>query len=581
MTISSSLRPGDIFADDFRIIALLAQGGMGAVYTVDQISTGQRRALKVLHEQYVSNSAVRQRFEQEARLTADVRSAHIVQTVGAGIDAHTGHPWIAMELLEGQTLEQRYPEGRAAPWDEARGVFAQLGHGLGAAHDVGLVHRDIKPDNILFCSSQIVGLPFVVKLIDFGIAKLAQPASRLGTMVMGSPLWMAPEQMNGTAALSTTTDIWALGLLAFRLLTGGYYWETARDLDLPPLLQEIVGGPLVPPSRRALERGLGPLLPDGFDAWFFRCVAREPAARFPHARVATDALLLLLGAPSARLRPTLPSLAERPRVAPLLNGHGPASPPGSPSLGPSARSAGTGPTTGAPSSSRAPRVVLRQRELQSAAEFVDQHATDLSLRGMHIATQRPLGIGSRLRLEVRVAHDALLAAGTALVVRHEPTGMWVQFLQLEGPLVDELARREQSPGLRRATRPSEQGSLLVVRRECVAWHLRRRSHGSRGSLLGRCDRAPLAPLLRTTRHPACAWASPWLARSRPASQQRHHAPHRPRRPRRPHRPRRHRPSRAPRCPSCRPARPRMPRCRRPRGRPSRSSCAPTSSCRRS
>ena len=431
MTAAEGLAVGEIFAGDFRVRRLLAQGGMGAVYVVDQLSTGRPRALKIMHAQFVANPALRQRFEQEARLTADIRSAHIVETVAAGIDVSSGHPWIAMELLDGKPLDHRYPYGEAAPWDAVRGIFAQLGHGLGATHDIGLVHRDLKPDNILFCESQVAGLPYVIKLIDFGIAKLAQPAQRLGTLVMGSPLWMAPEQLDGRAELTTTTDVWALGLLAFRLLTGDYYWKNARSTDLAPILHELTALPLVPPTARSAELGLTAPLPPGFDAWFLQCLRRTPSERFASARPAVDALLLLLGAPGARHAETKPSVGSASRLPdPLVS---------------APHSAGAT----VPRSAASQRLVVRHRDSRSTEAFVDQHQAGLSLRGMRVETMKPLPLGTRLRLEVRIAGDVLIAEGTAVVARRTAGEMWLEFLQLEGPMVEELALRARPPGLHR------------------------------------------------------------------------------------------------------------------------------------
>ena len=440
MKASGLLGEGESFAGDFRIVKLLAQGGMGSVYLAHQNSTGQQRALKVLHAQYAPNAAMRQRFEQEARVTALVRSAHIVQTVGAGIDVVSGHPWIAMELLEGQTLEERYPEGRPASREELSLVMAQLGHGLGAAHDAGIVHRDLKPDNILFCDSQLQGMPFLVKVIDFGIAKQAAVAPKPGTAVMGSPLWMAPEQMNAQSDLTTATDVWAIGLLAFRLLTGRYYWRTAGSSDLLPLIQEISSKERLPASERARELGLEELLPGGFDAWFLRCVQRSPEARFRDAHAAIDAFMIVLGAPPHRFAATLASVAgtEITRAANSL-GEPPAS---------RASLLGEG-ALPPPSGTKTQRLVIRHRDLPSVEAFLDHHGQGISLDGITLSTPRPLPVGTRLRVEVRIAEDRLIGEGLASVASATAREMRLQFAQLRGPLVDQLAKRENAPGLNR------------------------------------------------------------------------------------------------------------------------------------
>ncbi len=433
MSAAETLAPGDLFAGDFQVLGMLAQGGMGAVYVAHQVSTGQRRALKILHERFADNESMRQRFEQEARVAARIRSAHVVQTVGAGIDRVTGHPWLAMELLEGQTLEQHYPEGTTATAAELRLLMAQLGHGLGAAHDENIVHRDLKPDNIFLCRSQFEGLPFVIKLIDFGIAKQLSLTSNRDTLVMGSPLWMAPEQLDGRKSVSPATDVWALGLLAYRLLTGRVYWKTGGQAGLLPLMHEMTVKEMVPPSLRAREERLTVSLPPGFDEWFTRCLEREPGARYRDGRAATEPLLALLGAPRRALDSTRPSvgMTSAPPAASLEPTPSPR-PPAQPT-----------PPGGA---SRTPRMVLRKRELHTVDEFLAQHDGTLTLEGIQIATSRPLPVGTSLRLEVRVADEALLAEGIATVASASGDSMHLTFVHLRGPLVDELVRRARAGG---------------------------------------------------------------------------------------------------------------------------------------
>ncbi len=310
MTTLPRLTPGVVFAQDYKIVRPLAEGGMGSVYVVEQLSTGKARALKVMHPMYVSDPKLRERFTQEARIGGKIASEHIVETVAAGVDAPPGTPWLVMELLEGEDLASTLARRGPLPVDEARELLAQLCDGLGAAHALGIVHRDLKPENLFVEVSHRRGVAFTLKMLDFGVARqLAMGVASQATMAVGTPLWMAPEQSDGRS-LSPATDVWALGLIAFQVLTGKVYWlaaNRAEGVDLAALLYELLGGPIDPASVRATALGSPTVLPRGFDAWFARCVHREPTARFQHANEAgawLPAALDPAGAPPIALAPT-------------------------------------------------------------------------------------------------------------------------------------------------------------------------------------------------------------------------------------------------------------------------------------
>ncbi len=320
MSSGPRLAAGTVIGGDYLIQRPLASGGMGAVYVAEQRSTGKLRALKVMHPELVPDVKSRLRFVEEARVGARIASEHIVDVVGAGVDEATGVPWLAMELLEGESLDAIVSrEGGLAP-AVVRELFLQMGHALGAAHDRGIVHRDLKPENVFVARAMRTGASLTVKILDFGIAKTIQEskAGVTSTSPIGTPLFMAPEQGTPGAQLRAATDVWALGLIAFHALTGRHYWLAAsHGHGVQALFAEVFVHPLVPASRRAAELGAPAPLPPGFDAWFARCVVREPEARFPDARVAIDALLSLLsgGAPAARPSPyaaTVPAAATQP-----------------------------------------------------------------------------------------------------------------------------------------------------------------------------------------------------------------------------------------------------------------------------
>ncbi len=293
------LTPGMVFARDFRVLRHLSAGGMGAVYVVEQVSTQRQRALKIMLPDLVREPKARERFMQEATVSARIRSDHVVEVVGAGVEETTGTPWIAMELLEGEELADTMRRRRALPPGEVMEVFRQLCHGLGAAHRGGLVHRDLKPENIFMCAARREGVSFTVKILDFGIAKVVGESrtSAASTSAIGSPLWMAPEQAD-QGMIRPATDVWALGLIAFHLLTGVYYWRIANteNFVFPALLKEVYMDAIEPASQRAAAFGVAPLLPPNFDAWFARCLVRDPTLRFHDASEALAALLPVLGA---------------------------------------------------------------------------------------------------------------------------------------------------------------------------------------------------------------------------------------------------------------------------------------------
>jgi serine/threonine protein kinase len=316
----AELRPGEVFARDFRIVRPLAQGGMGAVFVALQLSTGSLRALKVMHPKLVTDAKNRERFVQEARVGALIKSDHVVEVVGAGVDETTGIAWLAMELLEGETLGQAIEARGAMRWDDIAQVFEQLRHALGAAHRLGLVHRDLKPDNLFLQLPHRSGIPFTVKVLDFGIAKYTGDPSVHGqtTAAIGSPMWMAPEQAS-PGPVAPTTDVWALGLIAFYVFTGKLYWKSAngQSATVSALISEILLGPLDAASARARTLGALAPLPTGFDGWFARCVHRDPSRRFQQGDDAAQRLLDVLRGvhdPSFALAETMAMAPSRPLV---------------------------------------------------------------------------------------------------------------------------------------------------------------------------------------------------------------------------------------------------------------------------
>ncbi len=294
MSTPLNLQPGALFARDFRIVRPLRAGGMGAVYVVEQLSTGKQRALKLMAPELVHNPEVRERFVREAKAASRIESDHVVETVTAGVDDETGAPYIVMELLRGEELADAVTRAGPLGVADVAEVLAQVGHALEQAHANGVVHRDLKPENIFLCTSRRREVPYTAKILDFGIAKLvADGMQRTGTQPLGSPLYMAPEQTERKGRICAGTDVWALGLITFHLLTGRSYWREAEGDSLQVLLREIIVDPLASATERAAELGVADKLPPGFDAWFARCVDRDVDRRFAEGGEAVRAFVEL------------------------------------------------------------------------------------------------------------------------------------------------------------------------------------------------------------------------------------------------------------------------------------------------
>jgi formylglycine-generating enzyme required for sulfatase activity/tRNA A-37 threonylcarbamoyl transferase component Bud32 len=292
--MTSPLQPGTLFGRDFEIVRPLRVGGMGAVYVVTQRSTGKLRALKVMAPSLAGDPSTRERFVLEARAAARIESEHVVEVLTAGVDEETGAPFIVMELLRGEDLGDVLVRHGSLPLGDVAEVLDQVGHALEQAHAHAIVHRDLKPENIYVAGVKRRQGGYVLKLLDFGVAKLLEAGSLAGSQMLGTPLFMAPEQAEIGGRVGPATDVWALGLLAFRLLTGRDFWVSAGT-SLGALLREVCVDPIPAASERAAALGVDPeVLPLDFDAWFARCVCRDAAARFPEAGEAVRAFLRLV-----------------------------------------------------------------------------------------------------------------------------------------------------------------------------------------------------------------------------------------------------------------------------------------------
>jgi len=312
MMAGGPLEAGRTFAGEYRVERALSHGGMGHVHVATQLATGRQRALKVMRAELVEDPKLRKRFEQEARVGATIASDHVVEVVDAGVDAATGMPWLAMELLEGESLGELVARTGALPKADAGEVLGHVAHALAAAHKVGVVHRDLKPENVFVAKPRRASESRMVKVLDFGIAKVVAEARHTATAPIGTLLWMAPEQAESDGAIGPATDVWSFGLLAFFAITGRSFW--GEDASPATQVKRLVVDAIPSASERAGELGAAERLPAGFDAWFARCVVRAPGSRFASIAAANEELQRLLGTAGLAHAPTQP---VTPDVSPL------------------------------------------------------------------------------------------------------------------------------------------------------------------------------------------------------------------------------------------------------------------------
>jgi serine/threonine-protein kinase len=282
------MHEGRVLAGKYRLLNKLTAGGMGSVWRAEHVELGSPAAVKLLEATIAESAEAVARFKREAQSSATLRSTNIVQVFDFGVDGQT--PYIAMELLRGQSLAERLREQRRLSPQETASILAQVARAAAWAHSRGIVHRDLKPGNI-FLSEDANDI--VVKLLDFGIAKplhldlTATPVTLAGS-IMGTPQYMSPEQAAGKREVDHRTDIWSFAVIAYECLTGQHAF---RAETLGGLVLAICTEPLPIPSKHAV-------VPEGFDEWFACAAHRDPDRRFGSITEAGEALLSVCGVDS-------------------------------------------------------------------------------------------------------------------------------------------------------------------------------------------------------------------------------------------------------------------------------------------
>jgi tRNA A-37 threonylcarbamoyl transferase component Bud32 len=309
--MSAPVSLGDVVAGRYRVERLLGQGGMGVVVAARHLHLGNQVALKLLRRDAVVDAAARERFLREGRAAAALRGEHVARIFDLGF-LDTGDPFLVFELLEGCDLGALLRAQGPPPIEVAVGYALQACEGLAEAHARGIVHRDLKPGN-LFLARRADGSQ-LVKVIDFGIAKhtLADAGEQLTSTfaVLGTALYMAPEQMRSARAADARSDIWALGAVLYRLLSGAPPFPGESLLDVCAAIQRG-------PAPLAAAR---PGTPPALEAAVLHCLRQDPAER--------PADVAALAAALAPFAPHEGQAAER--AARTLRGGGgpaPAAPP--------------------------------------------------------------------------------------------------------------------------------------------------------------------------------------------------------------------------------------------------------------
>ena len=269
---------GQLIDSKYRIVRLLGEGGMGAVYEGENVRIGHRVAIKVLHSDIATRGDVLERFEREAQAAGKIGSDHIVEVYDLG-ELPDGARYMVMEYLEGENLSSRVQSRGRMTSDAIAPIMMQLLEGLGAAHAAGIIHRDLKPDNIFLVREKKTGADFV-KIVDFGVSKFnrsspegAMSMTRTGT-VIGTPYYMSPEQAKGSKHTDHRSDLYSVGVVLFECATGRVPFQADTFNEL---MFKIVLEP--PPDPETLVQGLDPR----FAAIIRKAMAREQDARYQNA----------------------------------------------------------------------------------------------------------------------------------------------------------------------------------------------------------------------------------------------------------------------------------------------------------
>ncbi len=256
----ASIRPAPLAGQQcgaYTLLCPIGHGGMGSVWVAEHLGLKMPVAVKFLREQYLGYPQAIARLRREAAAAARIRSPHVVQIFDLQV-TDEGVPYIVMELLEGESLEEHLERNGPLSLEETAEIVRQVGAAVAKAHDLGIVHRDIKPDNVFLVDTE---RELFVKVLDFGVAlDLSERNDRLTVTgaVVGTPHFMSPEQMIGGEDIGPASDVWSLGVVAYRCLTDAFPYEGD---SVAAIAIAVDRGPPIPPSM------IVPQIPAPVDEW--------------------------------------------------------------------------------------------------------------------------------------------------------------------------------------------------------------------------------------------------------------------------------------------------------------------------
>jgi eukaryotic-like serine/threonine-protein kinase len=273
---------GTVLAGRYRILRKIGDGGMGAVYEAEHAMLGRRVAVKVLRAQFAHDAEVVRRFMNEARAAAMLAHRNIIECTDVG-QHDDGSPFLVLSFLEGRSLADDIAEHGPLPIGRAVRIVTQICAALSAAHAKGIVHRDMKPDNVFLETGDDLP-PDHVRVLDFGISKFSSSATMGGTKtgsMLGTPFYMSPEQISDSSKVDHRTDVYSVGAILFELLAGGAPFQAAT---FPGLVMKIVGEPL--PEIREVR----PDVPEALGAVIRRAMAKSADHRIESMAKLAEAL---------------------------------------------------------------------------------------------------------------------------------------------------------------------------------------------------------------------------------------------------------------------------------------------------